>query len=171
VTVEPGTPVELRVEFPPLPEQSDLWRLTARLASGGAGIDEIATGVVRENPAIRSLAPPLRFRDNYFTLGGRPVFLYGSDSYSETYTAASENPLTWSHELETARDFGVQLYENLQYNHPDSSSLTPAGSPVFPSPPSPSSPMIRGSTCSVSRPHAVRFSSSRTTAHRAGRPT
>ena len=121
VTVQSGTSEEVRVEFPPLPEQSDLWRLTARLTSGGARIDEIATGVVRENPAIRSLAPPLRFRDNYFTLGGRPVFLFGSDSYSETYVAASENPLTWSHELEAARDYGVQLYENLQYNHADES--------------------------------------------------
>ena len=55
------------------------------------------------------------FRDNYFTLGGRPLFLFGSDSYSETYIASCENPLAWSDELESARDFGVQLYENLQY--------------------------------------------------------
>ncbi|MGC8641945.1 MAG: hypothetical protein ACP5XB_18925 [Isosphaeraceae bacterium] len=125
VTLEPGTSQELRVEFPPLPEHSDLWRLTAQLTSGGAPIDEMTTGVVRENPSIRFLAPPLRFRDNYFTLGGRPLFLFGSDSYAESYNAACENPLTWAHELETARDFGVQLYENLQYNNPDE-SLTDA---------------------------------------------
>ncbi len=57
----------------------------------------------------------LRMRDNYLTLNGRPLFLFGTDSYARTYLSAAENPKTWDRELATARDMGMNLYENLQY--------------------------------------------------------
>lgn len=60
----------------------------------------------------------LRFERNYFTLNGRPQFLFGSDDYAVTYQAAAENPWTWSQMLAAARDHGLDLYENLQHQGP-----------------------------------------------------
>ena len=119
VVAEGGARVAVPVEFPPLPAGSGLWTLTARLSEGSTPIDERSTGVVRENPGAVAAAPPLRFRDSNFTLGGRPLFLFGSDDYAVIYQASCENPLTWGRTLSAARDIGVQLYENLQYSHPD----------------------------------------------------
>lgn len=110
---------DVRVEFPPLAATADRWRLTARLTTAGIPIDEMDTEVIREDPSIRSRAPDLRFADNYFRLGGRPLFLFGSDSYHESYDPSFGRPRQWARELETARDFGVQLYEILQYSRPN----------------------------------------------------
>ena len=57
VVAEPGRPAKLQVEFPPLPGESDLWQVTARLIADSESIDEMVTGVIRENPAIRAAAP------------------------------------------------------------------------------------------------------------------
>ena len=61
----------------------------------------------------------LRFEGNYFTLDGRPVFLYGSDTYANVYTSACENPWTWNLDHIAARDYGFNVYENLQYSNPN----------------------------------------------------
>ncbi|MBM4092130.1 MAG: hypothetical protein FJ276_22275, partial [Planctomycetes bacterium] len=73
---------------------------------------------VLENLQVVASGPALRFRDNYFTLNGRPMFLFGTDTYARLYKSASENPWTWNEELARARDVGVNLYENLQYQRP-----------------------------------------------------
>ncbi len=84
----------------------------------GVPIDAMVSGIVFEQPAVLQSGPQLRFRDNYFTLNGRPTFLFGSDTYALVYKAACENPWTWHQELATARDVGMNLYENLQYQNP-----------------------------------------------------
>lgn len=119
ITIEPGRSATIEVEFPPRPAGSGLWRLAARLLEGDEPIDELLTGVVREHPAAVASAPPLRFRDNYFRLGGRPLFLFGSDTYGVVYSAPDANPTTWASELTTARDLGVQIYEILQPSPPN----------------------------------------------------
>ena len=63
--------------------------------------------------------PRLRFAHNYFTLNDRPLFLFGTDTYARTYQSACENPATWLEELTAARDIGMNLYENLQYQRPN----------------------------------------------------
>jgi len=84
----------------------------------GEPIDRMSTGFVIRAPAVMDTGPQLRFADNYFTLNGHPTFLFGTDTYSRTYKSANENPLTWLAELSAARDIGMNLYENLQYNNP-----------------------------------------------------
>jgi hypothetical protein len=84
----------------------------------GEPIDRMSTGFVLGNSAAMDTGLQLRFADNYFSLHGRPTFLFGTDIYSRTYKSANENPLTWSEELKAARDMGMNLYENLQYNNP-----------------------------------------------------
>lgn len=116
--VQAGGSEEFRVVFDEFDRSGDMYRVVATLLEEDAVIDEMETGFVMEQPAQVALGPQLRFADNYFTLRGRSVFLFGSDTYSRTYKTACENPWTWSQELTAARDIGLNLYENLQYANP-----------------------------------------------------
>jgi hypothetical protein len=98
--------------------KAGLWRVTAELQLDGRPVDQVTTGFITERPGEMSSGPVLRFKENYFTLDGRPQFLFGSDTYDSIYHSASENPLTWAAELTAARDMGVDVYENLQYTKP-----------------------------------------------------
>ena len=118
VTVAPGTAAKVTADFPPVTAAWDLYRITAVLSLDGRPIDEMSSGFVVDSPKIMRSGPVLRFRDNYFTLNGRPMFLFGSDTYVYTYNSAPENPLTWAAEHRAARDVGLSLYENLQYISP-----------------------------------------------------
>lgn len=115
LAVPPGKSERVEFTLPAPKDARPLERITAVLEMAGEVIDAMTTGVVIEQPAAVASAPPLRFSENYFTLGGRPLFLFGSDDYSRIYRSASENPLTWAEELDAARDMGLNLYENLQY--------------------------------------------------------
>ena len=95
-----------------------LWQVTAELRLDGQAVDQLDVGLVCEQPAAMRSGPELRFQNNYFTLDGRPQFLFGSDTYHSIYDSDSESPLTWAAELSAARDLGLDLYENLQYTKP-----------------------------------------------------
>ncbi|MBI4580913.1 MAG: hypothetical protein HY718_14490 [Planctomycetes bacterium] len=112
--VQPGKTASVDVTFPEFRGPGDLYRLTAELSLDGEAIDELTTGFVMDRPAVVAAGPQLRFRDNYFTLNGRPIFLFGSDTTATAYRSPSENPLTWSRDHLAARDMGMNLYENLQ---------------------------------------------------------
>ena len=89
-------------ELPATPTQSQevgLWRVSAGLLLDGRPVDQLTSGFVLEQPAAMQSGPALRFKGNYFTLDGRPQFLFGSDTYHSIYNSASENPLTWAGEL------------------------------------------------------------------------
>lgn len=118
VAVAAGTQEEVTVRFR-VPERSpDLVKVRARLVEGAQPIDEMVTGFVVRRPDIVARAPRLTFADNYFRLDGRPVFLFGSDNYSNDYKSDAMNPLRWDEIQALARDMGLQVYENLQYSNP-----------------------------------------------------
>ncbi len=116
--LEPGATCRREADVAAEDCPGDLIRVAARLSIDGQIVDEMETAVVRESRDVLHSAAESRFVDNYFTHGGRPLFLFGSDTYSDTYDTAVENPLTWSQDLRAARDLGVQVYENLQYTRP-----------------------------------------------------
>lgn len=116
--VSAGGSEKLRVVFDEFDRSGDVYRVVATLLEEDAVIDETETGFVMEHTVQVARGLQLGFADNYFTLRGRPVFLFGSDTYSRTYKTACENPWTWSQELAAARDIGLNLYENLQYTNP-----------------------------------------------------
>ena len=116
--LEPGATRRLETALAANECPGDLIRISARLAIGGQTADEMETGVVRECGEVLGSAAESRFVDNYFTHGGRPLFLFGSDTYSYTYQTAFDNPLTWSRDHQAAHDLGLQVYENLQYSRP-----------------------------------------------------
>ncbi len=95
-----------------------LVKIRARLLLDGAVIDEDETGVVVRDPAAIARGPKLDFRDNYYRLNGRPLFLFGSDNYSSDYTSTAMNPARWNDIQRATRDHGVEVYENLQYSTP-----------------------------------------------------
>lgn len=109
---------KVEVTFPLPGGEGDLCEVIAALELDGRAIDEMQTGFVIEDSAVKLSGPELRFAENYFTLDGRPTFLFGTDTYARTYQSAAEDPLTWRQELVAARDVGLNLYENLQYNKP-----------------------------------------------------
>jgi hypothetical protein len=116
--IDPGAEQVFDAEFAPEQFTADLYQIVARLSLDGKPVDEMTTGFVVEDREIHRSAAESRFVDNYFTHGGRPMFLFGSDDYSHTYRSAFENPLTWAQDHRAARDIGLQVYENLQYTHP-----------------------------------------------------
>ena len=118
VEVPMGGTEKVRAVFDRFDRSADMYRVVAGLVEGKLAIDEMVTGFVVEQPRLVAAGTPLRFVDNYFTLRDRPVFLFGSDTYSRTYFSSCENPWTWSQELGAARDIGLNLYENLQYTKP-----------------------------------------------------
>ena len=97
---------------------ADLYQLFATLSVAQKPVDEMLTGFVVQREAVAAGGPALRFKDNYFELAGRPTFLFGSDTYSNVYSSSCENPWTWHLDHVAARDFGFNVYENLQYCNP-----------------------------------------------------
>ena len=119
ITVPASSAQVARAHWPAGALKSDLCRATARLLVADRPIDEMQTGfVVRDDQVARS-GPELRFHDNYFHLNGQPIFLFGSDTYGNVYKSGTENPWTWGLDHGAARDFGFNVYENLQFSNAD----------------------------------------------------
>ncbi len=116
--VAPGEKQTIVATFPQRGTAAGLHRLDVSLRVEDRPIDALATGFVVDAPDALEAGPKLRFENNYFSLNGRPTFLFGTDTYARTYQSAAENPLTWFEELRAARDVGMNLYENLQYTTP-----------------------------------------------------
>ncbi|MBN2450520.1 MAG: beta-galactosidase [Lentisphaeria bacterium] len=114
----PGRPATAGGTFR-VPEGSEgLCVLRARLDRDGAPGDILEQGMVVLSRAPPELSP-LRLRDNYLRLGDRAVFLFGSDNYGNVYQSSAEGPLWWDREHAASRDFGLTIYENLQYTRPN----------------------------------------------------
>ena len=117
LTVPEGASRRVGVSLPAVDAAADLYRIAATLSIDGRVTDEIISGFAVRSPAALRTMPPLRFSDNYFTLAGRPLFLFGADNW-QSFFASCENPWTWSRELQAARDIGLMLYEDLNYLRP-----------------------------------------------------
>jgi hypothetical protein len=119
VTVPPGESLPVDVAWQPARFGADLYQVRAALHVAGRPHDEMTTGFVVERPEVLKRGPTLRFRDNYLTLNDQPLFLFGSDTYANVYRSSCENPWTWHLDHVAARDYGFNLYENLQFSNPD----------------------------------------------------
>ncbi len=119
VTVPPGDSLPVEVTWQPQRFGADLYQVRALLLRDGQPYDEMTTGFVVERPQVVKRGPTLRFRDNYLTLNDQPIFLFGSDTYANVYRSSCENPWTWHLDHVAARDYGFNLYENLQFSNPD----------------------------------------------------
>ncbi len=95
------------------------WQVQATLLAGNREVDRLTSGVELPVGAAVEQTPELRFERNSFTLGGRPMFIFGTDDYGVSYDSPYRGAATWRHEMQAMRDIGLDLYENLQYTHPN----------------------------------------------------
>lgn len=126
VTLAGGESKTLEMTWKPESFSADSYRAVARLELAGAPVDEIETGFILLRDEVAQRGPQLRFHDNYFHLDGRPMFLFGSDTYGNVYSSSCENPWTWRLDHVAARDFGFNVYENLQFCNPPTYLYTDA---------------------------------------------
>ena len=71
--------------------------------------------LVTEDPETIGAGPKLRFQDNYLQAGRRPLFMFGTDDWAYVFNTKRETPLQWLFDMRLRRDFGVEIYENLQF--------------------------------------------------------
>jgi hypothetical protein len=94
---------------------ADYYYVLGQLWDGAAEIDRIPSGFVVQKQKTIASGPKLNFRDNYLRIGRRPRFLFGTDDWAYVFNTKRETPLQWLRDMRLRRDFGVQIYENLQF--------------------------------------------------------
>lgn len=117
VAAESNAVAIAKADFILPPTASGLCEVKAELTVDGKPADGMESAFVALAPLAKMDGPPLQFRENYFRYGERPIFLFGSDNYSNVYKSATEGPLWWAREHAASRDFGFEIYENLQYSN------------------------------------------------------
>ncbi len=123
VTIEPGKSTVVSYDVPITASYPDIAAVRVRLSSNGIAIQK-ETGFCVESTRVTAAGISLKYRDNGFELhasgkqAARPI-LFGTDTWGSMFSSPSANPLTWYRDLEMMRDYGLHMFENLQY--------TPAG--------------------------------------------
>lgn len=113
VSVTAGQTRRIEAEWHPALFADEEYRVTVELVADGKVADSLETGfVVWSDDALRQ-GLPFEFRDNYFQVEGRSLFLQGTDDYLHTFIDHDENPLTWRDDLQGCRDSCIDVYENL----------------------------------------------------------
>jgi len=125
ITAPPAVATAATVAWKPQQFKRDFYHVIAHLREGGADvsarpIDVIESGFMVWNEKTIAAGPPLKYQNNYLHLGNRPMFLFGTDDWSYVFTTTRETPLQWLKDMAMRRDFGVQIYENLQFGLPAS---------------------------------------------------
>ncbi|MGC9327517.1 MAG: beta-galactosidase, partial [Candidatus Hinthialibacter sp.] len=100
----------------------DFIALRATLRHDGAVVDRIESGFCVYDEAGIQGGTRIGYRDNAFELefpGGlkRRNLLFGTDTYGNMFFSRSYNPWRWFQDLTKMRDYGLHMYENLQF-HP-----------------------------------------------------
>lgn len=124
VTIPAGKAEEIAVQITIPETPRNLYEVRAILEpprghAESSIIDEMVTGFVVDSDAAIKAGPELRFKDNYFTVNGRPMFLFGTDAFAYTYKSSYSNPLTWAADMQACEDVGLNLYENLNHVRPN----------------------------------------------------
>jgi hypothetical protein len=118
-TIAAGQQKTVALEWNGGPLTKDFYYVLAHLWEGNQEIDTIESAFMIRSPAAATKAPALDFKNNYLRLGKRPMFLFGTDDWSYTFTTKRETPLQWLRDMRLRRDLGVQIYENLQFGMPE----------------------------------------------------
>lgn len=113
IRLAPGETLPLETSWNTASFSSDQYRITVRLSEDGKDLDEITSGfnVWKLTTLQKGLA--FEFKDNYFQIEGKSLFLQGTDDYLHTFIDQDENPLTWSDDAQGCRDSCIDVYENL----------------------------------------------------------
>jgi hypothetical protein len=119
ISLGAGRDTNAQFEIPVETGRGGVFGLRFRLVSGGEQTDMASKGIVVADRRLRHAAAALTRDGNYLRYGDRSLFLFGSDSYASDYRPPSMGPGRWLESLSAARDYGLNLNENLQYDRRD----------------------------------------------------
>lgn len=113
ITLQPGDTTEVNDRWLPKSFASERYTVDFTLSIGDQKIDTLQTGfnVWRDETLRKGM--PLEFKDNYFQVEGKSVFLQGTDDYLHTFIDQDENASTWHADAQGCRDNCIDVYENL----------------------------------------------------------
>ena len=83
------------------------------LFDGAQLIDSTETAFNVWKPETLAAGMPFEFRENYFHVDGKSVFLQGTDDYLHTFIDQDEHAGTWLRDAQGCRDSAIDVYENL----------------------------------------------------------
>jgi hypothetical protein len=111
--VKPGETIAIETEWRAGTFAADTYRVSAEMSVAGRAIDRIETGFVTWNERALQRGLAFEFKENYFQVKGRSLFLQGTDDYLHTFLSEDEHPLTWQEDAQGCRDSCIDVYENL----------------------------------------------------------
>ncbi len=131
-----------RMEVAPREKASTRWTWTVpqnapdfvvvqvEVRQGNIALDRVENGFCVEDAKMVQKGVRISYEDNAFTLtlpNGSPLraLLLGTDTYGNWFWSRTHNPLTWFREIRLMRDYGLHMYENLQF-HPQGYQFTEA---------------------------------------------
>ena len=93
-----------------------LHRLRLRLLGTSGVVDSMEAGFVVWDGQTFPKSLNFRYSENYFWLNGEPTFMCGTDTWSNWFHSPSQSdPLFWWQQIQMMRDFGLTIFENLQW--------------------------------------------------------
>lgn len=113
VQLAPGQTEAIEVTWHPAFFSDELYRVAVKLFLDGIEIDQIESGFNIWKSETLAQGLPFHFKENYFQVHGRSLFLQGTDDYLHTFLDQSENTLTWQEDVRGCRDSCIDVYENL----------------------------------------------------------
>jgi hypothetical protein len=87
--------------------------VTAELIESSEIVDSMESAFNAWKTETLAAGMPFEFRENYFHVNGRSLFLQGTDDYLHTFLDQDENPGTWLDDAQGCRDSAIDVYENL----------------------------------------------------------
>jgi hypothetical protein len=113
VELAPGQTLPIECHWNSTSFSDDRYRITARLFLAEEQIDQVETGFIIWKEEILRKGLDFQFKDNYFQVNNKNLFLQGTDDYLHTFVDQDENPLTWYEDVQGCRDACIDVYENL----------------------------------------------------------
>ncbi|GAC1425358.1 MAG: hypothetical protein NVSMB62_22490 [Acidobacteriaceae bacterium] len=93
--------------------EAEHYKVRIDLLHGAHLVDSIETAFNVWKTKTLTAGMPIEFRDNYFQVEGKSVFLQGTDDYLHTFIDQDENAGTWLRDVQGCRDSAIDVYENL----------------------------------------------------------
>lgn len=113
--LQPGADEGVQVRVSPGRYPGAFCTVRCELSVPEEPVDLMEAGWVVRRAEALAAGPRLGFAGNYFALNGRPMFLCGTDTYGNIFNLAQANPLTWRRDIQRCQDYGLSVYENLNF--------------------------------------------------------
>lgn len=116
LTVTPGEPATETMTYDPTTTRLDLYPVEATLALEDRVVTTVETGLCVWRPEVVARGPRIAWRDNYLTIGGKPVFLTGTNQTGLMWATPRENPLVWDRDFQQMEDYGFVVWRVLHFS-------------------------------------------------------